>query len=132
MLTANEVMGRVKRDVEVQGQQFWALFDTGALSTYVSEEVAARLPTFEMEKPERVSLGGRVREVEKEGLLGCLIEGKPVRVLARVLPEIGSDETGRRIHILVGALLMQQWGIIPVPREERLDMTNYPEIFVEY
>jgi hypothetical protein len=27
---------------------------------------------------------------------------------------------------------MQRWGIRPVPDEERLDMTHYPEEFVEY
>lgn len=33
---------------------------------------------------------------------------------------------------ILGALGMQQWGIRPVPDEERLDMSHYPEEFVEF
>jgi hypothetical protein len=41
-----------------------------------------------------------------------------------------SDQTrpGNR----VGKLAMQQWGIRPVPDEERLDLTHYPKEFVEF
>lgn len=125
-------MGRVKSEVVVEGTGFWALFDTGAINTYVTGEVASLLPTFALERPEPVGLGRSVRSVEKDCRLMCLVEGLPVRVLAGVLPEIGTDERGRRIDILVGALAMQQWGIVPIPREERLDMTHYPETFVEF
>jgi hypothetical protein len=40
-----------------------------------------------------------------------------------VIEDIGNDEDGRPIEILFGALAMQQWGIRPVPDEERLDLT---------
>jgi hypothetical protein len=43
-----------------------------------------------------------------------------------VIDEIGQDEEGKPIEILFGALAMQQWGIRPVPDEERLDLTHYP------
>lgn len=49
-----------------------------------------------------------------------------------VIDEIGHDEEGKTIDILFGALAMQQWGIRLMPKEERLDMTYYPEEFVEY
>jgi len=77
-------------------------------------------------------LGGKIHEVTQECRLICLVEGLPVRTLARVLEEIGEDEDGRRIEILLGALAMQEWGIRPIPDEERLDMTHYPREFVEY
>ncbi len=48
------------------------------------------------------------------------------------MEEIGSDEEGRRIEVLFGALAMQQWGIRPIPDEERLDLTHYPKEFVEF
>lgn len=125
-------VGRVKQEVEVAGHRFWALFDTGAMNTYVVDEVASLLPTMMLERPEPSALGGRTQQVEKECLLSCHIEGRRIGTHARVLPEIGSDETGRRVEILIGALAMQQWGIIPVPKDERLDMSNYPDMFVEF
>lgn len=49
-----------------------------------------------------------------------------------VIDEIGADEDGRRIEILFGDLAMQQGGIRPIPDEERLDLSHYPEEFVEF
>jgi hypothetical protein len=39
---------------------------------------------------------------------------------------------GTPIEILFGALAMQQWGIRPVPDEEKLDLLAYPEEFLEF
>jgi hypothetical protein len=125
-------MGRVRSNVVVAGQSFWALFDSGARNTYVVEEVASLLPTFAMARSQPVALGGRVHRVERACHLSCEIEGFPVEVDAWVLPEIGADEQGKRIEILLGALAMQQWGIALIPQDERLDMTHYPKEFVEF
>jgi len=125
-------MGRVRAEVVVNGRNCWALFDTGARNTYVVQDLTPVLPTFELERVEPVSLGGKIHEVTQGCRLICLVEGLPVRTLARVLEEIGEDEEGRRIEILLGALAMQEWGIRPIPDEERLDMTHYPREFVEY
>ena len=51
---------------------------------------------------------------------------------ALVVDEIGKDEEGKPIEILFGALAMKQWGIRPVPDEERLDLSHYPDEFVEF
>ena len=49
-----------------------------------------------------------------------------------MINDIGRDEDGRPIDILFGALAMQQWGIRPVPDEERLDLSRYPNEFLEF
>lgn len=125
-------MGRVRSNVMVEGRPLWALFDTGTRNTYVTEDVATPLPTFPLPTPEPVALAGSVHRVDQICLFSCAVEGLPIHLEARVLPEIGTDEQGRRIQVLLGALAMRQWGITPVPREERLDMTNYPREFVEF
>lgn len=125
-------MGRVRRNVIVGTTAFWALFDTGARNSYVVEEVAALLPTFPLEREERVALAGRVHQVNKLSPLSCLVEDLPIHVQARVLPEIGIDEQGKQIQVLLGALAMQEWGILPIPHQEVLDMSNYPREFVEF
>ena len=125
-------MGRVRANVEVAGRTFWTLFDTGSRNTYVVEEVASLLPTFPLAMREPVALGGRAHWVERDCRLSCLVEGLLVVVRARVLPEIGRDEDGKAIEILFGALAMQEWGLVPIPHEERLDTTHYPKEFVEF
>jgi len=125
-------MGRVRANVVVAERNCWTLFDTGARNTYVVQDIASLLPVFELERVEPVSLGGEVHRVKKECRLVCLVEGLPVRAHARVLDEIGTDEEERRIEILIGALTMQEWGIRPIPDEERLDMTHYPKEFIEF
>ena len=127
-----KLVGRVRADLEVEGRPFWTLFDTGARNTYVVEEVAALCLTFSMPRAEPVALGGRTHQINRSCVLLASVEGLPIHVQARVLPEIGRDELGRPIQILLGALAMQEWGIIPIPQEERLDLTNYPKEFVEF
>jgi hypothetical protein len=73
-----------------------------------------------------------VKETTRTALLQAEIEGHLISTHAMVIDEIGTDEDGRHIEILFGALAMQQWGIRPVPDEERLDLTHYPEEFVEF
>jgi len=125
-------MGRVRANIVVGERRVWTLFDGGARNSYVTEEIASLLPVFELEKPESVALGGEVHEVKKECLLRCLVEGLPIRTRARVLKKIGIDEEGKRIEVLIGALAMQEWGIRPLPDEERLDMSHYPKEFIEF
>ena len=125
-------MGRIRKNIEVDGNKYWALFDTGARNTYVVEEVAQNFHIEEFQGMEPVSLGGKVHNVNKDCILKCLIEGYRIRYHARVLDEIGDDESGKRIQVLIGALLMQEWGIILIPEEEKLDMTHYPKEFVEF
>ncbi|MDI6839623.1 MAG: hypothetical protein QMD71_02010 [bacterium] len=48
------------------------------------------------------------------------MEGFSVWTHARVLKEIGRDEEGKKIEILIGALAMEEWGIVPIPKERSL------------
>jgi hypothetical protein len=125
-------MGRVKELINVKGQKFWTLFDTGARNTYVVPQVAALLSTSQMPKTFRSALGGKVREATHAAVLDAEIEGCKVSTHAMVIDEIGHDEDGKPIDILFGALAMQQWGIRPIPDQEKLDLSRYTKEFVEF
>ena len=125
-------MGRVREMLKVDGREYWTLFDTGARNTYVVPAVADVLLTSETPHPIRTALGGSVKETTRTALLQAEVEGHLISTHAMVVDEIGKDEDGRRIEILFGALAMQQWGIRPVPDEERLDLSHYPEEFLEF
>ena len=125
-------MGLIRQTIKVDGQECWTLFDTGARNTYVVPAVAQFLRTSPTPLTITTKLGGRVRETNTEASLHAEIEGHKITTSAFVIDEIGMDETGKPIEILFGALAMQQWGIRPIPDEERLDLTHYPEEFVEF
>ncbi|MFH1834196.1 MAG: hypothetical protein ABH877_04155 [bacterium] len=125
-------MGRVRANLNVKGRDRWTLFDTGARNTYVLPEVAEGLHSWQESPAEPVRLGGRVHEITRWCTLRSTLEGLRVMTLAMVIDELGPDEDGRQIEILLGALAMQNWGIRPVPDEERLDLTHYPKEFVEF
>jgi hypothetical protein len=125
-------MGRIREHIKVNGKKCWTLFETGARNTYVIPTVASQLVTFELPKTFRSALGGKVRKAKRGAALNAQIQGHKVSTHAMVVDEIGRDEDGKLIEVLFGALAMQQWGIRPVPDEERLDLTHYPKGFVEF
>ena len=125
-------MGRVREHIKVSGRKSWTLFDTGARNTYVLPRVAALLVTTKLSKPFRSALGGTIKKATAAAILHAHVEGHRVLTHAMVIDDIGKDEEGKPIEVLFGALAMQQWGIRPIPDEERLDLTHYPKEFVEY
>ncbi|OFY63535.1 MAG: hypothetical protein A3H98_08450 [Bacteroidetes bacterium RIFCSPLOWO2_02_FULL_36_8] len=125
-------MGRIKQNIEIRNKKYWALFDTGARNTYITQNLSAELPTSEFRVTNPISLGGKTHTIKKVCLLDCKIKGLNVNTNAFVLDEIGNDEDGKKIDVLIGALLMQQWGIIPIPEKEDIDMSHYPKEFVEF
>ncbi len=118
--------------IKVDGRECWTMFDTGARNTYIVPAVAELLVIIEAPHPIRTALGGGVKETTKTTVLLAEVQGRPISTQAMVIDEIGTDEGGRRVEVLFGALAMQQWGIRPVPDEERLDLSHYPEEFVEF
>ena len=125
-------MGRIRQMIAVDGRKCWTLFDSGARNTYVTPSVAEVLQTSTTPRTIRTSLGGTVKETNRAALLEADIEDHPISTHALVIEEIGNDEDGKPIEILFGALAMQQWGIRLIPAEEKLDLSHYPEEFVEF
>src|SRR5207248_10881230 len=110
----------------------WTLFDTGARNTYIVPLVAALLTTSKLSKAFRSALGGTTKKATKAAVLNAQVQGHKVSTHALVINDIGKDDDGKPIDVLFAALAMQQWGIRPIPDEDRLDLTHYPKEFVEY
>ena len=125
-------MGRIRQMIKVDGRECWTLFDTGARNTYVVPPVSSLLITSRTEKPFRSAIGGQIKETTQTALLEAEIEGRRISTHAMVIDEIGNDENGTPIEILFGALAMHQWGIRLIPEQEKLDLSHYPEEFVEF
>lgn len=125
-------MGRIREKIRVNGRDCWTLFDSGSRNTYVIPEVASVLTTSRFAEPFRSALGGEIKESTATALLEAEIEGHRVSTHAMVIDRIGQDEDGTQIEILFGALAMQQWGIRLIPEQEKLDLSHYPEEFLEF
>ena len=125
-------MGRIRQNIKVDGRECWTLFDTGARNTYVVKDVAQLLTTSKLPHPFRSKMGGEIIETDTMGLLDAEVDGHMISTHAVIVEKIGQGEDNKSIEILFGALAMQQWGIRPVPDQEKLDMTHYPEVFVEF
>ena len=125
-------MERIRTNITVNGRGCWTLFDTGARNTYITSKVAVFLTPTELHQFIRVRLGGSTHEIRETCVLEALVEERWLSTHARIIDEIGKDEEGKEIEVLFGALAMQEWGIRLIPESEQLDMTHYPEEFVEF
>ena len=125
-------MGKIRTYINSNEKKLWTLFDTGARNTYIVADKANDLLAWEIKSSEPVALGGKTHYITKECILLGNIEEFPIRVKARIIDDIGCDEENKRIEVVFGALAMQEWGIRPVPDEEKLDLSNYPREFVEF
>ena len=125
-------MGRIGQMIAVDGRKCWTLFDSGARNSYVIPSVAELLATSPTPRTIRTALGSAIKETNQAALLEGEIQGYSFSTHALVIEEIGKDEDGKPIEILFGALAMQQWGIRLNPAEEKLDLSHYPEEFLEF
>jgi len=125
-------MGRIFGIIQVDGKRFRTLFDSGSTNTYVTDEVAKKFKRSRLLVPRTTGIGGRRRRSVETCELTGKLEGKTIEMEAYILDEIGQDEKGRPIEILLGAHAMQKWSIVLVPKEERVDLSHYPEEFIEF
>ena len=104
-------MGRIRLELDVDGKKCWALFDSGARNSCITAETAAGLSLLPVKGIRKSSLGGREHQVTHVCHVPTNLEGHALEIPTSVVDEIGPDENGRRIDILLGALAMQQWNV---------------------
>jgi len=114
-------MARTFKNIQIEGKEAYVLFDTGSVRSYVREEFAS--PARQKIIPFRVGLGGSSLRVNESCLANCAIEGLGFDVRAHPVEDIGTDEKGRRIDAIIGALVMEEWGLAPDPRTGLIDLT---------
>jgi len=114
-------MARIIKTIEIEGQPAVALFDTGAVYTYVRSSLVKEAPKRAMVPPTRVALGGSEIEIRELCLMEGKIEGLSFLTEAVPLPEIGHAD-GHELDVLIGARTMEQWEIRLDPRSGTLDL----------
>lgn len=114
-------MARIIKTIEIEGQPAVALFDTGAIYTYVRAALVPHAPGRAVTQPARVALGGREIEIRELRLIEGKIEGLDFFADAVPVEEIGKVD-GHDLDVLIGALTMERWEIRLDPKSGTLDL----------
>ena len=100
-----------------------ALFDTGSLHTYVAMPLLEGAPSQALRRPYKVALGGRVIEVNVHCLVDGAIDGLEFMTSVVPVDKVGRVD-GKEVDVIIGALTMKEWEIIPNPKEGTLDLSG--------
>ncbi len=114
-------MARIIKTVEIESQPAMALFDTGAVFTYVRNTLVATASRKSVVEPFRVALGGRTIEIRELCLIGGKIEGLGFDTDAVPVEDLGHAD-GHKLDVLIGALTMERWEIRLDPKSGTLDL----------
>ncbi|MEW6685422.1 MAG: hypothetical protein AB1393_04365 [Candidatus Edwardsbacteria bacterium] len=114
---------RIVKETEIEGKKATALFDTDSMHTYVSSRLLEGVPIRFLSRPYKVALGGRVIEVKEHCSIQGKIEGLDFHTEVVPIDEVGRVD-GKEVDIIIGALTMEEWEIIPNPKDATLDLSG--------
>lgn len=116
-------MGRIIKEIEVNGKKLIALFDSGSVKSYIRKDAIPEECSCVKIEPFRVGLGGKEREINER----CIIPGKLEKLgfdfSAHPTDELAEEE-GKKIDIIVGATAMEEWNIRLILDKKELDLTG--------
>ncbi|MFQ6032104.1 MAG: hypothetical protein ACE5K2_04205 [Candidatus Zixiibacteriota bacterium] len=125
-------MGRVYDTIVLDSKSLHALFDSGVVHNYITKEVAEGLTTQVIPEPFEVGLGGKTQTVSDACLVVGRVQDRLFDFSAHVIEDIGRDENGKEIDVIIGATEMQRWNIKIDPKDEKLDLSRFRKEFIEY
>jgi hypothetical protein len=114
-------MARIIKNIEIEGQPAEALFDTGAVYTYVRSRFLTSATRRAIAKPVRTVLGGQTIEIAELYFIDGKIEGLDFFTDAVPVTDLGVAD-GYDLDAIIGALTMEQWQIRLDPKSGTLDL----------
>ncbi len=125
-------MARIIKTIEIEGQPATALFDTGAVNSYVQSSLVAQAPYTMVSKPIRVLLGGQTIDITQLCLFNGKIEGLDFFTDAVPVADLGAAD-GHKLDAIIGALTLERWEIKLDPKSGTLDLEGLRRReFIEY
>jgi predicted aspartyl protease len=113
-------MGRIVKEIEIEGKRAIALFDTGAYHSYVCKKFVSKIPKLSV-RPYTIGLGGRSIIVDQICVVRGKIDGFDFDTKAVPVDEIGKSD-GYTLDVIIGALMMEEWEIKLDPKTGTLDL----------
>ena len=114
-------MGRIIKEIEIEGQSAVALFDTGAIYTYVREGLLAQAPRHAVARPVNVALGGQSIAIRELCLVNGKIKGLDFFTDAVPVADLGRAD-GHSLDAIIGATTLEKWEIRLDPKTGVLDV----------
>lgn len=116
-------MSRVIKTIEVEGKPAVALFDTGAVNTYVLRKYLEDTPHrfVPVAKPYPVALRGETFLIRERAVINGKIEGLDFDTTAVPIDSLGRAD-GHNLDAIIGALTMEQWEISVHPKDKSLGL----------
>ncbi len=115
-------MSRIVRQIEVEGRTLNAMFDTGAVRSFVTREGHPGVGLSRRTTPVMVGLGGSERRLDERCDFAATIQGLEFDITAYVIDESIETEFGQ-IDVIVGALTMEEWWITLDPANNEMDLS---------
>jgi hypothetical protein len=114
-------MARIIKTIEIEGQPAVALFDSGAVYSYVRSDLVTHAPRSAVVKPVRVLLGGQTIDITQICLFNGKIEG--LDFFGDVVPvmDLGVADH-QKLDAIIGALNLERWEIKLDPKTGSLDL----------
>lgn len=116
-------MGRVIKQIEIEGNDVTALFDTGAFHTYVARKFLQAVPQriVPVTRPYEVSLGGQTFVVREQAIVNGKIEGLDFNTTVVPIDSLGKAD-GQELDAIIGAITMEHWEISVNPKDGTLGL----------
>lgn len=114
-------MGRIIQTIEIEGQPAVALFDTGAVYTYVLSPLMQNVPRKLVTHPVQVTLGGQGIDIRELCFIEGKIEGLDFFTDAVPVTKLGRAD-GHELDAIIGARTLEQWEIKLDPKNGTLDL----------
>jgi predicted aspartyl protease len=114
---------RIIKEIEIEGKNAIAFFDTGFMHTYVSRKLLKDIPIRPLSEPYKVALGGKIIEVKEYCALEGKIEGFVFHTEVIPIDEIWRVD-GKAVDVIIGALTLEEWEISINPKDGTLDLSG--------
>jgi len=114
-------MSRIIKEIEIEGKPGIALFDTGAIHTYIRSRFLSDVPKRTIVKPYKVASGGKEIEVREVCVALGKIEGLEFDAEAVPIDQIGKAD-GHELDAIIGALTMEKWEMKIDPKTQEVDL----------
>ena len=108
------------------------VFDSEVRISCVRDAVCSRCERQRLVRPRKFFWEGRPRILESAVLARIVLNGQSLVTLAYVCNDLGCDESGTPIDLVIGSLALKAWNVNWDTDQCTLDFTRFGEITDEF